>query len=59
MDDTTTPDEGRPWTALCDYCHWCMPEVEYQAAEAAAGDREDPRCPRPGCGRSIWSFHQL
>ena len=54
-----TSDEKRPWTAVCDRCQWCLGEAEYLAAEAAAGPTEDPRCPRPGCGVRLWSFHQL
>lgn len=54
-----THSENRPWTAVCDVCQWCLPEAEYVAAEKAAGPTDDPRCPRPGCGRMLWSFHQL
>ena len=54
-----TSEEKRPWTAVCDACQWCLAEADYLAAEKAAGPTTDPRCPRPGCGRMLWSFHQL
>ena len=50
-----THQAARRWDALCDYCHRSMPDEDYQAAEAAAGPCEDPRC--PNCNRSFWSFH--
>ena len=54
-----TSEEKRPWTAVCDACQWCLAEADYLAAEKAAGPTDDPRCPRPGCGVRLWSFHQF
>ena len=50
-----TPPVERRWFACCDACMYGMSDTDYQAAEAAAGPRDDPRCPR--CNRMAWSFH--